>query len=47
MTENKILTLIGEFVSTEIDEVNRVEYEGSNLIIMMENGERFVVEVRG
>ena len=50
MTQEKLATLIGELVSTEIDEVNRVEYvkdkELTAFAVVMENGKQFIVEVK-
>lgn len=53
MTEvEKILTQIGEFVYTEIDEVNRVEYtQRENILtaltIVMKSGKEYIVEIKG
>lgn len=52
MTESeKILTQIGEYVYTEIDEVNRVEYIKEKDImtgftIVMENSKEYTVEIK-
>ncbi len=47
----KILTQIGEYVYTEIDEVNRVEYIKEKDImtgftIVMENSKEYTVEIK-
>lgn len=52
MTETeKIITQIGEFVYTEIDDVNRIEYtkdkdELTAFTVFMENGKRYAVHIK-
>ena len=48
MTAEKLITTIGELVSTEIDDVSCVEYvkDKTAFVIVMENGKRFIVEVK-
>ena len=47
MTGAEITTLIGEFLLTEIDDANNVEYKNeTSLVLIMENGKRFLVEVK-
>ena len=52
MKVESLATQIGEFVSTEIEDVNRIDYikndknELTAFVVVMENGKQFVVEVR-
>lgn len=47
----KIIVQIGEFVSTEMDEVNRIEYTKDKekltaFTVHMENGKRYTVHIK-
>ena len=52
MKVSEMATLIGEFVYTEIDDVNSVEYtnaengEPTAFTVKMENGKQYTVEVK-
>ena len=52
MKISEMITLIGEFVYTEIDDVNCIEYVNEKngrqtaFIIKMENGQQYTLEIK-